>query len=195
MFINKTTVVNRSLKYVLCTVLILIGVLAAGYFVFEMGLNGSNIYILATEGLQLRAECVLEEASKDTLLEYFTPDYLADDELFSQNTYSNYTISDFNYALEVEKLSVFPWSTTASMQVVERVERITGQINKDSLPEGTSDQTQFAVPEWEAGRYRVSFVRIDDRWYISELKRLEAAPEEAPKRTPLITPAPYVTAQ
>ncbi|MEL7608804.1 MAG: hypothetical protein AAGU74_04815 [Bacillota bacterium] len=189
MFTNKATVVGRSLKYVLRTALIVLGIIAAGYFVFQTGLNGSNMYILATEGMQLRAECVLQDSSKDALLEYFTPDFIADDALLSESTYANYTIADFNYTLEVENISVLPWSETAGMQVVERVERITGQINKNSIPEGT-DPTQFLVPEWEAGRYRISFVKIDDRWYISGLELIDAAPEQAPKRTPRITSAP-----
>lgn len=184
--------VRRGILYALRTALLAVLVIAAGYFALQIGENSSNIYILATEGMQLRAECALQQSSRDALPEYFTPEFLQSDGLFTKDTYANYTITDYNYTLEVENVSVFPWSSSASMQAVERVERIVGQINKDSIPEGM-DPAQFPLPEWEAARYRITFSRVDGRWYISGLKLLETAPQEAPRRTPRITPAPGAT--
>jgi hypothetical protein len=132
--------------------------------------------------MALRAECVLADGSKNDLEEYFTLSFLAGDSAMSDTTYSNYTISSYNYDLTIEKISVLPWSMVATVTAVERVD-IKGSINADQLGEGETSG-DYPVPEWTAARYRIKFINDNSRWYISELTVLEENPEASNLGTP-----------
>jgi hypothetical protein len=141
--------------------------------------------------MRLRAECVLQDSPKLELTEYFTSRFIENDKLLSQTAYDNYTISDFTYTLSVEKLVTLPWSVNASMQVVERMTSMSGNINSDFLPEG-ADPADYPLPEWRSGRYLITFAKVEGRWYISTVTYIEEAPDEKPKNTPdmsLLPPA------
>ena len=194
---SRGEVASRSLWFAARTLLIIALVALLGYGVFLLGLNGSNLYIIATEGMKLRAECILQDGAKLELTEYFTEDFIDGDELLSSGTYDDYTVTDYNYKLSVEGVSLLPWGTTASFTVVERVESMQGSINSDRIPEDAAEDAEYPLPEWESGRYRMDFVKNNGRWYISGLTLLEASPSEAPLRTPdlSITPAPTESAE
>ena len=70
----------------------------------------SNLYILTSEGMALRAECVFADGARNDLEEYFTLSFLQSDPAMSDATYANYTITDYNYDLTIERISVLPWS-------------------------------------------------------------------------------------
>lgn len=173
---------GRGLWYVTRLILVGVLILALGWFVFMVGYNASNLYVLASEGLNLRAACVLQNGSLVELTEYFTQDFLANDTILYQSTYDDYTVTDYLYKLSVERVSVWPWSTEAELRVVERVD-LTGSINKDVLAENET-AADYPLPPWEAGRYDINFVKSGGRWYISELTLLERSPADQDLRTP-----------
>ena len=175
---------GRGAWYILRTVLILVLIAALGWFVFMIGLNASNLYILASEGMALRAECVLQDGAIVELTEYFTQDFITDDEILYQGAYDNYTVSDYNYKLSVQSMWVLPWSASATMEVTERVTSIAGAINKDSIPEDAAEGTEYPLPIWEAGTYRLTFTKQNHRWYISGVTLLQQSPPEEELRTP-----------
>ncbi|OQB23392.1 MAG: hypothetical protein BWY11_01857 [Firmicutes bacterium ADurb.Bin182] len=180
---SKAMIAGRSIWYVLRTVLILLSVAALCWGVFLTALNMGNLYILATEGMKLRAECVLQDGPKLELTEYFTTRFIENDKLLVKTEFDNYTITDFSYNLAVERLTVLPWSVHASMQAIERVPSISGSINGDFLPKG-ADPADYPLPEWKSGRYLITFAKVEGRWYISTVTYIEEAPEEKPKNTP-----------
>ena len=181
---------RRSLSYIIRVILlVLCGLLVCvlGFFEAE---RLSNLYILVTEGLSLRCDAILnEDVEQDDLLQYFLLICLEEDEALSAGTYDAYTISDHDYALTVEKISVLPWASTASVVVRESV------TVKGALTASSDTATQEA-PAWEDTRYRVSFVNVGTRWYISSLETLEGAVTEEPLMTPDLsrTPLPMATA-
>lgn len=188
---SRAMIAGRSVWYVFRTFLLLLCVAALCWGIFLTALNYGNIYILATEGMKLRAECVLRDSPKMELTEYFTSRFIENDKLLSHTAYDNYTIADFNYSLSVEKLSSLPWSVNASMQAVERISSLSGNINSDFLPQG-ADPADYPLPEWRSGRYTITFAKVEGRWYISTVTYIEEAPEEKPKNTPdmsLLPPA------
>lgn len=179
----------RWVWYVIRTLMVVALVAVLGYYAFNIGLFGSNLYIIATEGMQLRAECVMQDGAINEMNEYFTQEFIKNDEALYTNDYDNYTVTAFNYKLEIEGISVAPWSVDATMQIVERVTGLEGAINESLIPESYTS-ADFPVPAWTANRYKLHFVRDDGRWFISGMELMEAAPSEKPKGTPYITPTP-----
>lgn len=173
---------GRGIWYATRLILIIVIILALGWFVFMAGYNAANLYILASEGLNLRAACVLQNGSLVELTEYFTQDFLSNDTILYQNTYGVFTVTDYLYKLSVERVSVWPWSTRAQLRGVERVD-LTGSVNKDVLGEEES-AADYPLPPWEAARYDITFVKTGGRWYISELALLERSPADQALRTP-----------
>ncbi len=173
---------RRSMTYVVRTLLLIILACIVCIAAFLTAERVSNLYILASEGMALRAECVLADGSKSDLQEYFTLTFLENDSAMTDTTYANYTISSYNYDLSIEKVSVLPWSMVATVTAVERVS-LKGTINADQLDEGQSAD-DYPVPSWTSVRYRIKFINSNTRWYISELTVLEENPNEDSLGTP-----------
>ena len=180
---SKAIIAGRSVWYLLRSLLLVLMVAVLCWGIFLTAMNAGNLYILATEGMKLRAECVLQDAPMLGLTEYFTSRFIENDEVLSLTTYDNFTVTEFNHKLEVEKLSALPWAVTASMQMTERITDIKGSINSDFLPQG-ANIADYPLPEWKPGRYTVNFAKVEGRWYISTITYIEPAPEEKPKNTP-----------
>jgi len=180
--LRKIRVARRSMTYIVRTLLLIIMACIVCIAAFLTAERVSNLYILTSEGMALRAECVLADGAKNDLEEYFTLTFLENDPAMSDTTYSNYTISSYNYDLSVEKISVLPWSMVASVTAVERV-TLKGSINADQLDEG-ENSGDYPVPEWTPVRYKIKFINNNSRWYISELTVLEENPETTDLGTP-----------
>lgn len=191
---SRGEIASRSIWFVARTLLIIALVAALCWYVFTVAFNASNMYVLATEGMQLRSECVMQDGPKLELTEYFTGEFIQGDELLASGKYDDYTITDYNYRLSVTGFSLNPWSDRATLQLVERVEQLQGSINAERIPEDAPEGAEYPLPEWEAGRYRVTFEKVSGRWYIDELQLLEANPSMEPKRTPAPTADPALEA-
>ena len=190
------------------TILLIVALIALGVGVFVYAMRAANLYILASEGLQLRIACILQDGPKETLPAYFTEAFLAGDSQLNASPYEDYTITNYDYRVEVESVSVFPWSNSATVTVVERMHSLNGEINEDKRPEGAAKEDRFPPPEWEGARYTLRFRLIDDRFYISQMQLMEKAPEvsllptpdmsktmiPAATQTPAITATPTATA-
>lgn len=142
----------------------------------------SNLYILASEGMALRADCVLADGARNDLEEYFTLTFLQNDAAMSDTTYSNYTITSYQYDLAIEKIFVLPWSMSAKVTAIERVS-IKGNINADQVSEG-ENVGDYPPPDWTPVRYQITFINTNARWYISELKVLDENPDLSKLGTP-----------
>lgn len=173
---------RRSLAFIIrVIVLVLVGVLVCILAFFEAE-RLSNLYILSTEGMSLRCSAILgESVEQDTLRDYFMLICLNNDEALTAGTYSGYTVTDHDYELNIEKISVLPWAATASVTAVETVS-LKGAA-------AGSDASDAVLPPWEPVRYRIDFVNVGSRWYISSLAVLEKDPEGAV----LLTPDPNAT--
>ena len=181
---RRLRVARRSMTYIVRTLLLILLACIVCIGAFLTAERMSNLYILASEGMALRADCVIADGARNDLEEYFTLTFLDNDPAMSDTTYSNYTITSYNYDLTIEKISVLPWSMTATVTAVERVS-LKGNINADQLGE-TQNASDFPVPAWTPARYRIKFINANARWYISELTVVE----ENPPLTNVGTPDP-----
>ena len=197
--LKRLRAARRSMMYVVRTLMLIIlaAILCIGAFLTAE--RYSKLYILTSEGMALRAECVFADGARNDLEEYFTLTFLQSDPAMSDATYSNYTITDYNYDLTIEKISVLPWSMAAVVTATERVS-LKGNINADQLGED-QNPADFPLPEWTPKRYKIKFINANARWYISEITLLEENPDSAnlatpdPNMTPILaaTPTPKPT--
>lgn len=186
---SQYAIARRSIWYLLRTLLTiaLIAVLCLGVFVTAMHL--SSVYILVTEGLELRAEYILQQDAEDlaSLSEYFTAEFIAKDPALYDGTYSHYKVTNFLYNLRVQKLFVLPWEKKATVRVFEDMLSISATAKEDA-PEGAE------FTDWSPAIYSVEVTKIEGRWYISDMRLMELNPAEAVLPTPdyslLPSPAP-----
>lgn len=186
---------KRGVWFFMRTVLLIAAFALLCYGIFTMAMNTTNLYILATEGLQLRAECILQDGPEEELRSYFTEAFLSKDALLATTVYDDYTITSFDYRISVESVRAWPWSKSATMVVMERMASMNGSILADKKPESAPEDAEYPIPEWESGKYRLYFSNRNGRWYIYQMTLLEAAPSEQPLRTPdmRMTPLPAYT--
>ena len=169
--------------YIVRTILIVMVTILLCALAFFTAERISNLYILASEGMSARTAAVLsQETDKSVLEEFFLPSCIARDEWLSTDAYSNFAISSSSCNLNIEKVSVLPWSSTATLiATVDVSMRVT--VLADKIEEGKTS-SDYPLPKWQGGRYEIDFVNDGERWYISDLILLDEDPQERPLNTP-----------
>ena len=190
---SGVTIARRSTMYVVRTLLFIIMGCIICIAAFLTAERYANLYILTNEGMALRAECILADGAQNDLVEYFTLSLLNNDRVASDDTYANYTITSYNYDLTVEKISVLPWSMTATVTATERVS-LKGTLNANQLEEERST-ADYPPPTWTPVRYRIGFLNVNERWYINSIDVVEENPSQDDLGTPdpNLTPIPAAT--
>ena len=157
----------RRLVWFIASILVLIcvlcGMLVCGFY---MCLNTANIYVILNDGLEKRAEVILTRQEAEKLNFYFHADFLSTDPALEgafdgSSVYDDYTITDFEYELKIEKLWAWPWDSYATCTVVERIPSITGSVIASRKSEASP-----TVPGWQGGRYDITLVKDDGAWKI-----------------------------
>ncbi|MDL2258929.1 hypothetical protein LJC42_07255 [Eubacteriales bacterium OttesenSCG-928-K08] len=192
---TKIRAAQRGIWFFMRTILLIAALCFLCYGVFMTAMHIGNLHILTTEGLQLRTECILQEGAQNELPEYFTDYFIAGDKLLDSAPYEDFTITNYDYRVEVESIKVWPWSKTATVTVTDRMMSLNGAIREDKKEEGAGEDKIYPMPEWESGRYAIRFKLDKGRWYINQMQLLEVAPTQTPKRTPDMsqTPVPLTT--
>lgn len=181
---NNYTVPRRAVWFVLRTVLIIIVVVTMTFFAFLTAMYASNIYIIVTEGMTIRAKCILGQGEKTEMEQYFSVNCMNNDEMLKDNVYEHYKIANYDYRLTVNKLNVLPWNKTASMIVTERIPTISGTPYEDA--------PTASVPEWTSLRYRVICMRENNRWYITKVEIEEKVSDNVARPTPNMSLTPII---
>lgn len=173
---NSLGIARRTIWYMLRFAIIATVVTALCYAVFMEAMYISNLYIIVTEGMALRADCILNDGSVSELSEHFSKLWLeSDDELYS-GKYDAYHVSTYNYEINIEKFDVYPWSKEAEITVVESV----SQIHASAYDESNTNP----IPEWNNARYEITVEKFDGRWIITNIELIERNPEPEPANTP-----------
>ena len=174
---NPLSTTRRVIWYALRTLLIICAVLALCYAVFTEAMYISNMYVVATEGMALRAETILTSGSRSELEQYFTDEQLDRDYMLYDGAYDDFTVDNYDYRYSIEGIKVLPWSSTGSITYVERIPSIIASADVDA-EEGA------VAPAWTPVRYAIVLSKIEGRWLISDLTVLEENPEEEVLPTP-----------
>lgn len=173
---NPLGTIRRTIWFVLRAVLLVSLLLGLAYAVFTEAMYISNMYIIVTEGMELRAEIILKNGGKAELAQHFTESFIDLDPLLNEFPYGNYLVDNFDYRYEIKGVSVLPWASSGSITYEERIPSISG------VP--VSDDVTEPMPAWEPMLYRVNLKRIDGRWLIDSLTVLERNPEDEVLPTP-----------
>lgn len=173
---DSVGVARRSVWYILRTLLIFFAVVTLCYTVFMEAMYISNLYIVATEGMQARADCILMGGGVLDLSNYFDEYWLSADTDLYAGKYDSFHVDTYDYRIDIEKFAVYPWSTQAKLVVVERIPSISAEAFDAS--------NEQPIPAWESLRYEISAEKIEGKWLITGLTVLERNPEPEPASTP-----------
>ncbi len=174
---NPLGTIRRVIWYALRAVLIASVILALCFGVFTEAMYISNIYIVATEGMALRAEAVLKQGAVADLRQYFTESFIEGDAMLYSGEYAGFTVDSYDYRYEIKGMRVYPWATTGTVTYIERIPTINATADFDAEPGAVA-------PQWIAAKYSISLAKVDGRWLIAALTVLEENPEEEPLPTP-----------
>ena len=174
---------HRFLSFVAKRLVILSAVSALLILAFYLAMNTANIYLLMQDGLSLRVQVILKRENAEEMTNYFTNDFLNNDEplaigLSAYSPYVDYTITDYSYNLSLEWVWAWPWENSATATIVERVPKITGKVNSDRSDAVASGLLTPNPPPWNSGRYTVRLVRVDGRWKIDKMTYIQMIREE-----------------
>ena len=94
---NQYAIARRSIWYLLRTLLVIALIVVLCLTAFVTAMHISNIYILVTEGLELRAGYILQGGEIAPLTEYFTENFIAQDPALYAGTYSSFNVTYGGY--------------------------------------------------------------------------------------------------
>ena len=177
------TYLRRFLEFVASRLFLVTFLSGLFILAFYLAMNTANIWILVDEGLETRATVVLKGEKEEALVNYFREEFIAQDPVLQIGTgdgspYKDYVIRSFRHEVEMKSVWAWPWENIARAEAVEKVTNIDGSLSaaaKAELPEGT--ESQYAPPQWESARYRITLLRTAGRWKISNLQMLERITE------------------
>lgn len=183
----------RLMVFVLRNIVLIlvVGVLLVISFTFAM--DASNVYIVANDGMKLRAQVVLGLQEPAELMKFFTTDALERDMLLRNTEYLDYTVRGCDYRVNVDWLWTWPWDTRAEVTLTEHIVAIDGELPiSKQTEEQLKNPNKIPPPAWQDARYSLTFIKIDGRWKINDVQTLELI-ESLPTRTPQLTVAPSPT--
>lgn len=192
--LNKGIIyIGRAAWFLLRTILIVLLCLSVFYVAFATAMSYGSIYVISTEGIELRADAVLGAVNRDELTNYFTEQWLETDSMLLASPYENYKVTSYNYSMRIESMRVWGWSDTGTVQVTERITGLTGTATDGAVDENGQPA---AAPAWVDCRYELTMQKEEGGvWKIGEVRVLEELPKPTPampetEDEPALTPAP-----
>lgn len=147
-------------------VLVIVAVL-----VFNITFNQFRVRIFVNDAFTARANIVLESGDASDLNNFFDEQCINNDTLVGEKPYLLYSVSRYDYNLEIKRVSV-GWIAPRNAKVVmeETVTDIKGQFTGNSEEKvGHGDMP----PEWNNAKYEVRLKKFDGRWYIVEVEKVK----------------------
>ena len=147
-------------------------------------MNMTNMYVVLKDGMARRAQVVMMQEDVSELTKFFQQSFLTRDQavqdvLNNSSPYRDYNIRGIDHRLEMGFTWVWPWDTTARVDIVERIPRIDGRVKgarAEDYIEAFGDKAIYP-PEWSSARYRVQLVKENGQWRIRSLSLLETLPD------------------
>ncbi|MEF9972992.1 MAG: hypothetical protein RSJ41_06700 [Clostridia bacterium] len=168
---------------------IIVSILILGFY---LAMNAANIYILLSDGMELRTQVILMREDTEELNNFFRTDFLSSDEalqigLSPQSPYLNYKINSFESDVKMEWVWSWPWEDTAQATIVHRVPTIKGSVIGEKSALVKNGQLSATPPSWQGGRYKMTLLRTNGQWKIAGMTQTQVILDPTP--TPLASPA------
>ncbi|MBQ3157128.1 MAG: hypothetical protein IJB81_09425 [Clostridia bacterium] len=165
----------------LLIVTLVLGLLVTGFY---YAMNMTNIYIVLKDGMARRAQVVMMTEEVDELKKYFYDSFISRDAavqtvINGTSPYQAYNVVGIDHRLEMGFTWVWPWDTTARVDIVERIPAIDGRV-KGSVAENYIDQygsEALYPPDWISARYRATLVKENGQWKILSIQTIERLEE------------------
>ncbi len=157
----------------LLIVTVVLGMMVIGFY---YAMNMTNLHVVLKDGMARRAQVVMMQEDAAELTKFFQSSFLERDAAVSQavngySPYQDYNIRGIDHRLEMGFTWVWPWDSTARVDVIERIPRIDGRI-KGSKAEAYIEQYGEDViypPKWQSAQYRVQLIKDNGQWKIRSL--------------------------
>jgi hypothetical protein len=114
----------------------------------------------------------------------FSKSFLENDTLINSDAYRPYKVSDFDYAADSGFVLIFPWQSSVTLRVTEKVTNISAQVIPD-----TDSGLAPNPPAWENAVYDIKLIRYEGSWRIVSMKKLEVLPSPTPYPSPSESPS------
>lgn len=165
----------------LLIVTLVLGLLVTGFY---YAMNMTNIYIVLKDGMARRAQVVMMTEEVDELKKYFYDSFISRDAAMQTvingtSPYQAYNVVGIDHRLEMGFTWVWPWDTTARVDIVERIPAIDGRV-KGGVAENYIDQygsEALYPPDWISARYRATLVKENGQWKILSIQTIERLEE------------------
>ena len=142
---------------------LVLGLLITGFY---YAMNMTNIYIVLKDGMARRAQVVMMTEDIEELRKYFYDSFLNRDGAVQTvvngtSPYQDYNIVGIDHRLEMGFTWLWPWDSTARVDIVERLPRIDGRVKGSVAEKYIAQYGEDALypPDWLSARYRTTLVK------------------------------------
>ena len=165
----------------LLIVTLVLGLLVTGFY---YAMNMTNIYVVLKDGMARRAQVVMMTEDMDELRKYFYDSFLNRDGAVQTvvngtTPYQAYNIVGIDHRLSMGFTWIWPWDTTARVEITERIPAIDGRV-KGSVAEDYIEaygNDALYPPDWTSARYRATLVKENGQWKILSIQTIERLEE------------------
>ena len=175
--------------------LIVMAVIIILLVIFVIAMQVMNGIVLTGEAMSARVNYVLAPSQDDetTATQYFTQGYIDGRLKELKDVYEPYTVNNYVHTAKVKWAFAWPWSVTMTARVEENVRNLSGElVSAEDVIEGADSELAETPPAWENGVYKVTMVKVDGKWKVSNIKLISRAKSE--KKEKKATPSPQATA-
>ena len=165
----------------LLIVTLVLGLLVTGFY---YAMNMTNIYVVLKDGMARRAQVVMMTEDMSELSKYFYDSFLNRDPAVQTvvngtSPYQAYNIVGIDHRLSMGFTWVWPWDTTARVDIVERIPAIDGRVKGSVAEEYIELYGEDALypPDWVSARYRATLVKENGQWKILSIQTIERLEE------------------
>ncbi len=178
------TYLRRLIWHIALWLTVLTLVLGLLVTAFYYAMNMTNIYVVLKDGMARRTQVVMMTEDISELRKYFYDSFLNRDAAVQTvvngtSPYQAYNIVGIDHRLEMGFTWVWPWATTARLNIVERVPaidgRVKGSVAEDYIEAYGSDA--LYPPDWISARYRATLVKENGQWKILNIQTIERLEE------------------
>jgi len=156
--------------YLLIIILIIFGLF--------LSMDYMTVNTLVKDSFLLRAKVVMQGEDESELTNVFSKTFLQNDAKLDSTIYNDYNISNFIYDMEVGFTFIFPWQNEVKVIATERVSYVEGEPTASDT--SSSEDEDGEVPEWQDGIYRITLIRSDGNWKITEMETIKLLDKEEP---------------
>ena len=160
---------------------LVLGLLITGFY---YAMNMTNIYIVLKDGMARRAQVVMMTEDISELRKYFYDSFLNRDGAVQTvvngtSPYQDYNIVGIDHRLEMGFTWLWPWDSTARVDIVERLPRIDGRVKGSVAEKYIAQYGEDALypPDWLSARYRTTQVKESGQWKILSIQTIERLEE------------------